>query len=173
MPTVGESIYLHCFRPTYGQQVVLEPSEVKDAARATPPNALLSLKVQLGGDFEVRLGELNRGYWLSGKTSWEGERLMASFKGMFGSSIQSFNGPVELEKVFDPNGVLVFASGIHPFRCVFSRHQEMKPFLDAQIVLDEKRLAEATETTRINTEIHKLKAEQDVTGQPANSPEAK
>ncbi|MCU0797885.1 MAG: hypothetical protein MUF31_18340 [Akkermansiaceae bacterium] len=157
-PPDGESLYLHCFRPTYGQKVILDPSENKDATPATPASALLTLKIRLGSEFYVSVGE--RGYWLAGKTFSDGGRLMASFEGMFGSSSHVFNGPIELEKVFDPK-VSAFFSAVMPFRCVFSRHKDVKPFLDAQTVLDEKRLAEATESTRKNIEIQKMKAEPD------------
>ncbi len=172
-PQDGESLYLHCFRPTYGQKVVLDPSENKDATPATPPSALLTLKIRLGADFDVSVGERKGGYLLKGKTFWEGDRLMGSFEGMFGSSSHAHSAPVRLEEVFDPNGGGAFFSAVMPFRCVFSRHKEMKPFLDAQTVLDEKRLAAATESTRKNIEIQKKKAEQDGGGQPATRPESK
>jgi hypothetical protein len=160
LPAIGESLYLHCFRPTYGQKVILDPSEIKDATPATPPTALITLKVTLGSDFEVSIGERKFGKWLAGKTYWEGGRPMASFEGMFGTSSHGYKGPIELEKVFDPNGVTMMFSAIKPFRCVFSRHKEVKEFLDAQAILDAKQLAEATELTRKNTENRKEKAEQ-------------
>lgn len=153
-----EVLYLHCFRPTYGQKVVTDPKRSGDSSPATPPTAMVTLRVVVGVPFEV----ITKPYQgVSGRIDRENGALVAKFKGSFGSSSHSYSGAVEAEKVFDPK-LDGFASAILPFRFVFSAHKEIEPFLKAQSELDAKKLEEATEMTKRNLEIHKARQEAEV-----------
>ncbi len=153
--TGGEVLYLHCFRATGGQKVVVDPNSAQDKSPATPPARLIALRVSVESDFAVVVGD--RGDKISGRISRNNGSLNATLEGSFGSGFK-FSGKVEIEKVFDPE-LTWFSGAVFPCRCVFSKHQEIESFLKAQAELDAKSLEEATERTRKNQRREKESAE--------------
>ena len=90
-------LYLHCFHPTFGQQIVADPDAPTDMTPATPPSRLATLKVNVGIPFEFID---SRAHGLSGQIMADGDFHRATLEGGFGSGFR-FSGRVELEKVFD------------------------------------------------------------------------
>lgn len=146
-----EVLYLHCFRPTYGQKVVLDPKGGKDRKSEKPPVRLVTLKVDVGRPFEVICSRMDG---VSGEVSTEGGSYFVRLEGAFGSGFK-FSGKVELEKAFDPD-VIWFSSAVYPCRCVVSKHKDIAPFLKAQVEIDRKRLQAATELTRKNHALREI-----------------
>lgn len=165
----GEDIlFLHCFRATSEQRVVVDPHARKDKMPATPPSRLVTLKVNVGIPFEIID---SRAHTISGQVMVDGESYRATLEGSFGSGFK-FSGRVELEKVFDTE-ITWFSGAVFPCRFVFSKKKDITPFLLAQVEIDAKNLEEATELTRRNLNFGpELKAE-DGGGQPATHPESK
>ncbi|MGB0579256.1 MAG: hypothetical protein ACPGVU_06090 [Limisphaerales bacterium] len=133
--------YLHCFRPTHGMK--LPPSN--DRTPATPPQRLLSIKLQPPQEFDVQVGD--RHHHLKGQIKYTRSGIHGAFEGSFGMSGHGFSGRIIPEQVFDPQ-LRGFASGISPFRCVLSTNRNVTPFLEAQKKLDAETLAKATRRTR-------------------------
>ena len=140
VPAQGEALYLHCFRATLGMKV--QPS--LDKTPATPPARLLSIKLTLGKEFDLQVGEHHHG--LKGTIFKDELGLRGKLDGSFGMSYHTFEGRIVEEKPFDPE-LLGFFSGASPFRCVVSRKRNITPFLEAQKKVDAERLAKATRKT--------------------------
>jgi hypothetical protein len=155
-----ETLYLHCFSPTTGQRIVYDDSPPYHGDPPTPPKALVSLKVVVGTSFEVMTGEYSG---VSGRIDRKDGALVAAFETSFGSR-HRFAGTVEPEKIFEPE-VMAFSGAVWGIRCVVSTSKEIGPFLKAQAELDAKRLAEATERSKRNIELHRAaqkKAQEEV-----------
>lgn len=140
-----EILYLHCFHPTFGQQVVVDPHAPKDTTPATPPSRLITLKVNVGIPFEF---VDSRAHGISGHIMADGDSHRATLEGGFGSGVR-FSGRVELEKVFNPE-ITWFSGGVFPCRFVFSKNKDISPFLSTQVEIDAKNLQRATELTQRN-----------------------
>ncbi len=140
-----EKLYLHCFSPTYGQQIQLEGSPKME--EPTPPARIITLNVPIGSDFEAILP---RHRYVSGKVTRVNEGMIIVLEGFFGSGF-AFSGNVQLESVFKPR--VTAASGVvsTPL-CVLSKHKEIGPFLKAQAGADIERLKQATEQTKRNVQ---------------------
>lgn len=162
-------LFLHCFRSTSGQQVVVDPHAPRDKTPATPPSRLMTLKVNVGIPFEIID---SCAHSISGQVMVEGESHRAALEGSFGSGFK-FSGPVELEKVFDTE-ITWFSGAVFPCLFVFSKNKDITPFLQAQTEIDAKNLREAIELTRRNLNLGSgPEAEKDGGGQSATRLESK
>ncbi|MDB6077551.1 MAG: hypothetical protein JWO82_1298 [Akkermansiaceae bacterium] len=149
----GETLYLHCFRITWGRQPVRDPDGTQYFTAGTPPAALLTLKVTAGQPFEAIVGGSDN---VSGEVTRDHDSFTLDFKGRFGNSQHRLSGPVELEKPFDPEWFSL-VSMLTPFRCVLSTSKDIKPFLSAQKIIDAKEFAETQERSKKNADAHREK----------------
>lgn len=92
----AEVLYLHCFRQTTGQRVVVDKAAANDTEPAISPKRLVTLKVDLDRPFEVVFSSMHR---VSGRVGKVDGELVVKLEGAFGSGFE-FSGKVKVGEVF-------------------------------------------------------------------------
>jgi hypothetical protein len=112
-------LYLHWCTPTY----------YFSDKRTNPPSRILSTRVVLGEDISITLGKDSTS--LTGRVELRDKKYFADLKGSYGPMTGIFEGPIELEKRFEP-GSYVGSSIILSTYFVLSTSPKCEQFLKAE-----------------------------------------